>query len=109
MFTVERTGFFSDWLYDLKNPKARAAIVSRISRIELGNLGDVKNVGGKVSELRVDVGPGYRVYLTRTGLTVQLLLCGGDKSTQRADIERARAMVEELDRDRKTARSKAKK
>lgn len=106
MFTVERTGFFSAWLFELKDPKARAAIVARILRIELGNLGDVKNVGGKVSELRVDVGPGYRVYLTRTGLTVQLLLCGGDKSTQRADIEKAQDMVEELARAKKAAKSK---
>ena len=105
MFIVERTRTFSDWLFDLKDPRARAAIVSRILRVELGNLGDVKSVGGKVSELRVDVGPGYRVYLTRTGLTVQLLLCGGDKSTQQADIEKARGMVKELDGAKKAAKS----
>lgn len=106
MFTVERTREFSDWLAGLADAKTRAAIVARIVRVELGNLGDVKSVGGKVSELRVDVGPGYRVYLTRTGLTVQLLLCGGDKSTQQADIRKAQEMVEELEEARKAARKK---
>lgn len=106
MFAVERTREFSNWLAELADPKARAAIAARIVRVELGNLGDVKSVGGKVSELRVDVGPGYRVYLTRTGLTVQLLLCGGDKSTQQADIQRAQEMVEELDEAKKAVTKK---
>lgn len=104
MFTVERTKEFSDWLVRLTDPIARSAIVARVVRVELGNLGDAKRVGGKVSELRVDVGPGYRVYLTRTGLTVQLLLCGGDKSTQQADIQRARAMVAELEQAKKAVK-----
>lgn len=108
MFTVERTREFSDWLARLADPKARAAITARIVRVELGNLGDVKSVGGKVSELRVDFGPGYRVYLTRTGLTVQLLLCGGDKSTQRADIKTAQEMVEELDEAKKATKKQPK-
>jgi putative addiction module killer protein len=106
MFTVERTKQFSDWLIGLADPKARAAIAARIVRVELGNFGDVKSVGGKVSELRVDVGPGYRIYLTRTGLTVQLLLCGGDKSTQQSDIKKAQEMVEELDEAKKAAKKK---
>lgn len=106
MFTVERTKEFSNWLVRLADAKARVAITARIVRIELGNLDDVKSVGGKVSELRVDVGPGYRVYLTRTLLTVQLLLCGGDKSTQQADIEKAQAMVAELDRAKKAVTKK---
>lgn len=106
MFTVERTKEFSDWLARLADPNGRAAIAARIVRVELGNLGDVKSVGGKVSELRIDVGPGYRVYLTRTGLMVQLLLCGGDKSAQQADIKRAQEMVEELDEAKKAVRKK---
>jgi putative addiction module killer protein len=109
MFTVERTRLFSDWLNGLADPIARAAIVARIVRVELGNFGDAKNVGGKVSELRIDVGPGYRVYLTRTGSTVQLLLCGGDKSTQQADIKSAQGMVEEIDKAKKAAKAAKKK
>jgi putative addiction module killer protein len=109
VWTVERTREFSDWLVELADPIARAAIVARIVRVELGNFGDAKSVGGKVSELRVDVGPGYRVYLTRTGHTVQLLLCGGDKSTQQADIQRAREMVEEIDKANKAAKKKKKR
>ena len=109
MFTVERTKQFSDWLIGLADPEARAAIAARIVRVELGNFGDVKSVGGKVSELRVDVGPGYRVYLTRTGLTVQLLLCGGDKPTQQADIKKAQEMVRELDEAKKAVKKKKKR
>ncbi len=93
-------------LVELADPKARAAIAARIVRVELGNFGDVKGVGGKVSELRVDVGPGYCVYLTRTGLIVQLLLCGGDKSTQQADIKKAQEMVQELDEAKKAKKTK---
>lgn len=92
---------FSDWLMKLSDAKARAAIVGRILRIEGGNFGDVKSVGGKVSEIRVDVGPGYRVYFTRTAATVQLLLCGGSKGSQQADIRRAQSLVRELNVTRK--------
>ena len=106
MFTVQQTKQFSAWLIGLADPKARAAIAARIVRVELGNFGDVKSVGGKVSELRVDVGPGYCIYLTRTELTVQLLLCGGDKSTQQADIKKAQEMVQELDEAKKAAKKK---
>lgn len=106
MWTVQQTREFSAWLSRLADPKARAAIVARIVRVELGNLGDAKGVGGRVTELRVDVGPGYRVYITRTGKTVQLLLCGGDKSTQQADIPRAQNMVAEMDKAKKAARKK---
>jgi putative addiction module killer protein len=106
MFTVKRSQEFSDWLVALPDPKARAAIVARILRVELGNFGDAKNVGGKVTELRVDVGAGYRVYLTRTAATVQLLLCGGDKSTQQADIRRAQEMVVALDQAKRAEKAK---
>ena len=105
MLTVQRTKEFSEWLAALADPIGRAAIVARIVRLELGNVGDAKSVGGKVSELRVDVGPGYRVYMTRTGATLQLLLCGGDKSSQEADINRAQGIVEELDKTKKAAKA----
>ena len=107
-FTVEQTARFKAWLTALDDAKGKAAILARIVRVELGNLGDFKAVGGKVIELRVDVGPGYRVYMTRTGATVQLLLCGGDKSTQKADISDAQAMVVALDAARKAASKKKK-
>jgi putative addiction module killer protein len=71
--------------------KGRVAVLRRIDRITLGNFGDHKPVGGGVWELRVDVGPGYRLYYAQAGNTLVLLLCGGDKNTQQADIERALA------------------
>lgn len=107
-YTVEQTMKFKTWLTNLGDAKAKVAILARIVRVEMGNFGDFKAVGGKVIELRVDVGPGYRVYMTRTGSTVQLLLCGGDKSTQQADVEAAQKMVEELDAARKAASKKKK-
>jgi putative addiction module killer protein len=75
-----------------KGPK----IASRIERLALGNPGDVKPVGGGVSEMRVPHGPGYRVYFTQTEKTIVVLLCGGDKSTQQKDIKRAKEMAAEL-------------
>jgi putative addiction module killer protein len=70
--------------------------VSRITRLEHGNPGDVKPIGGGVSEMRIDYGPGYRVYYAAQGSTVVILLCGGDKRTQDVDIKRARALAKEL-------------
>ena len=77
---------FREWLHGLRDVNARAKIRVRLNRVRLGNFGDVKPVGGGVSELRIPYGPGYRVYLGRAGSTVVLLLCGGDKSTQKRDI-----------------------
>jgi putative addiction module killer protein len=93
---------FADWLRGLKDREARARIRTRLARLELGNLGDCKPVGGGVLELRVDHGPGYRVYLARRGNALVLLLCGGDKRMQQRDIERAREYL--TDYDRRTAR-----
>jgi len=70
--------------------------VSRISRLEFGNPGDTKSVGGGVSEMRIDYGPGYRVYYAARGAALVILLCGGDKRTQDADIRRAKSMAKEL-------------
>ena len=108
MFTVTRTQDFSQWLVSVGDPKAVAAIAARIVRVEMGNFGDSKSVGGKVTELRIDVGQGYRVYLTRAGRTVQLLLCGGDKTTQVADIAKAQNMVDEIEKAAKAQTKKMK-
>ncbi len=96
MFDVRRTAEFIDWLTALRDVEARARIAKRIDRIAAGNLGDAKSVGDGVSELRFTFGPGYRVYFTVRGAVVVILLCGGDKGSQRRDIERAKAMVKEL-------------
>jgi putative addiction module killer protein len=84
------------WLDALADPTARSRIVKRIARFELGLFGDAKSVGGGVSEMRVDYGPGYRVYFTRRGAEVVILLCGGDKGSQARDIARAQSMVLEM-------------
>lgn len=77
----------------MRNTVARAIIARRIDRLAAGNIGDAKSVGGKVTELRIQHGPGYRVYLTRRGSVLLVLLCGGDKSTQAADIKLAQSMA----------------
>jgi putative addiction module killer protein len=81
---------FRQWLHALRDIRARAKIRVRLNRIRLGNFGDSKSIGDGVSELRVPYGPGYRVYFARTGNRIVLLLCAGDKSTQKRDIRRAK-------------------
>ena len=81
---------FEEWVNDLKDKRALAAIASRLIRVRQGNLGDCAPVGEGVLELRVDVGPGYRIYLGQVGQKIVILLCGGDKSTQDADIRNAK-------------------
>ena len=76
--------------YSLRDPKARLKIEVRLERVELGNLGDHQSVGEGVFELRIDYGPGYRVYFGQAGRTIVLLLCGGDKSRQQQDIRKAK-------------------
>lgn len=78
-----------EWLRTLRDLQGKAAIIRRLNRLELGNFGDFKPIREGVFELRIDVGPGYRVYYARSGKTVILLLCGGSKRTQDADIDRA--------------------
>ena len=87
--TEEGKNPFRGWLRKLKDSMARARIRIRLNRIRLGNFGDCKSVGEGVSELRVDYGPGYRVYFGRRGFTVVILLCGGAKKTQTKDIKLA--------------------
>lgn len=82
---------FGEWMEGLPDMKARAVIAKRLTRVALGNFGDQKGVGDGVRELRIDFGPGYRVYFAEHGTTIILLLCGGDKSTQSADIAKAKS------------------
>jgi putative addiction module killer protein len=96
LIEVRQTAAFETWLENLADRGAVRRIAQRISRLESGLLGDVKPVGDGVSELRVDYGPGYRLYFLQRGRTLVLLLCGGDKQTQRRDIRTALAMAAEL-------------
>jgi putative addiction module killer protein len=96
MIEVRLTTAFGAWLDDLRDREARARIVVRLRRIEIGALGDFKPVGGGVGELRIRYGPGYRLYFVRRGEIVVVLLCGGDKSTQAKDIRLAKIMAEEV-------------
>jgi putative addiction module killer protein len=96
MIEVRQSEVFASWLESLKDERARAKVLVRIRRLSLGNFGDVKPVGEGVSELRIDFGPGYRLYYVRRGKALVVLLCGGDKSTQVKDIEAAKAMAKQL-------------
>lgn len=96
MIEIRKTETYSQWLDDLRDIKARARIQVRVQRLAAGNAGDVKPVGEGVSELRIDYGPGYRVYFTKQGLEVVILLAGGDKSTQAADIKAALSLARHL-------------
>ena len=87
---------FFDWLRGLTDRQARARIDARLARVLSGNLGDAEPVGEGVMELRIDWGPGYRVYFARLGQVIVLLLCGGDKRTQQKDIRRAKAYFEDF-------------
>lgn len=94
---VIRTQEFSGWLKDLRDIRARTKVISRIDRLTLGNPGDVKPVGEGVSELRIDYGPGYRIYCVRRGDEYVVLLCGGDMDSQEADIRSAKNLARELE------------
>ena len=93
MMTISRTDEFSDWLHRLRDERAKARIALRIDRLALGNAGDVRPVGAGLSELRIDYGPGYRVYFLRRGKALIVLLSGGDKDSQVCDIEQAKALA----------------
>jgi putative addiction module killer protein len=95
MIEIRQTLEFADWIGKLRDVNAVARIQVRVRRLSLGNPGDVKPVGGGVSELRIDYGPGYRVYYQQRGEVLILLLCGGDKTTQAADIAKAKALAKE--------------
>lgn len=96
MMEIRQTDTYSDWFEALHDRQARARINVRIRRLSLGNPGDVKPVGEGVSELRIDYGPGYRVYFIQRGREVVILLAGGDKRTQDRDIQTARELARNL-------------
>jgi putative addiction module killer protein len=93
---IRQTEIFAAWFRDLRDRRARARVQVRIDRLSLGNPGDVKPVGEGVSELRIDYGPGYRVYFVQRGATLIVLLAGGDKSTQAQDIAAALKLARSL-------------
>lgn len=97
MMQIIKTTTFSVWLKGLSDHTARARILARIDRFVDGNLGDVKAVGNGIFEMRVHHGPGYRVYFLKRGSITVILLCGGDKSTQSADIAKAKKIARELE------------
>ena len=99
MIDVRRSELFVRWFRALRDRRAQERISKRISRLYYGLLGDAKAVGDGVIELRIDYGPGYRLYLVRQGDVMIVLLCGGDKRSQQRDIDRAKAMVEEIERN----------
>jgi putative addiction module killer protein len=94
MIEVRQTAEFSGWLRRLQDGRAKARIAARIERMALGNRGDAKSVGKGVMEMRIAYGPGYRIYYVRRGAAIVILLCGGDKRTQRQDIKRAQELAE---------------
>ena len=96
MIQIRKTESFVGWIDSLRDTVGRARIQVRIERMALGLFGDVKSLGQGVSELRVDCGPGYRVYFTKRGREVIILLAGGDKSTQAADIRMALRLAQNL-------------
>ncbi|AOJ77744.1 type II toxin-antitoxin system RelE/ParE family toxin [Burkholderia ubonensis] len=95
--SIRTTEVFDTWFAGLQDRVARRRIQARIDRLATGNPGDWKSVGAPVVEMRIDHGPGYRVYYVQRGSAWVILLCGGDKSTQQADIRAAHAMLEHLD------------
>ena len=99
MYTVYQTPEFLNWLDDLKDVRAQVRIAARLRQAEAGNLGDYKNLSGSLSEMRLDIGPGYRLYFTRRDRILVVMLMGGDKSTQVRDIAKARRLLTSLELD----------
>ena len=97
MFVLRLTAEFDSWLDGLQDKKAQVRIAARLRQVEAGNLGDWKSVGSAVSEMRVNFGPGYRLYFTRRGSVLIVMLAGGDKSSQTKDIKRAQQILKELE------------
>ncbi|CAK7257120.1 MULTISPECIES: type II toxin-antitoxin system RelE/ParE family toxin [unclassified Shinella] len=94
---IKQTDTFRKWERALDDRKARALIAARLNRIAYGLIGDVKSVGDGISEIRVHYGPGYRIYFTRRGDEIIVLLCGGDKGSQRRDIAKAKTLAAQVD------------
>jgi len=96
MIEIRKTDIYAKWLDGLRDIQARARVLVRVERLAAGNPGDVRPVGGGVSELRINYGPGYRVYFTKRGQELIILLAGGDKSTQAKDIKTALKLAQGL-------------
>ena len=96
MIEIRQTEVYARWFRRLRDREARARIDVRLRRLSMGNAGDVRPVGGGVSELRIDYGPGYRVYFVESGAALIVLLAGGDKDSQDRDIRRARELARGL-------------
>lgn len=99
MIEIIKSDTFDSWLQNLRDIRARARVLARIDRLALGNPGDVKPVGEGISEMRIDYGPGYRVYFIKQGSIVAILLCGGDKSSQDSDIKTAKVLASQWRED----------
>ncbi|MGI2035677.1 type II toxin-antitoxin system RelE/ParE family toxin [Rhizobium panacihumi] len=97
MIEIRETAIYANWFSRLRDERAKARINMRIRRLSLGNAGDVKPVGRGISELRIDYGPGYRIYFVLRGQVLVILLCGGDKSTQKVDIAAAKSLAATLE------------
>ncbi|WP_219266225.1 type II toxin-antitoxin system RelE/ParE family toxin [Pseudomonas sp. Xaverov 259] len=95
-YSIQQTQAFTQWCSAIRDLRAKITIARRIERASVGNLGDFKVLGGDVSEMRIDVGAGYRVYFTLRGREVVILQAGGDKSSQEADIRRAKKLAKEV-------------
>ena len=96
MVEIRKTNLFAKWIDNLRDVQAKARVLVRIERLASGNAGDVKPVGEGISEMRIDYGPGYRVYFTKRGSELIILLAGGDKSSQAADIKVAIRLASNL-------------
>ncbi len=101
MNTIRETNYFSTWLQKLRDIKGRACITARIDSAKMGNFGDYKGLGDGVSEMRIDSGPGYRVYYAQEGQAIYLLLLGGDKSSQAKDIAKAKKIWADIKSNKK--------
>ncbi len=99
MNTIIRTAIFDEWLLQLKDVNGKAHIIKRIRSAQRGNFGDSAALGSRVSEMRIHAGPGYRIYFMRAEATVYLLLCGGTKRGQQADIFKAKQLARQLKKD----------
>ena len=98
MLHIRKTLVYAEWIDNLRDQQGRARILVRVERLASGNPGDVRPVGGGVSELRIHFGPGYRVYFTQRGLDIVILLAGGDKSSQPKDIQTALHLANNLEK-----------
>ncbi|MBI5657155.1 MAG: type II toxin-antitoxin system RelE/ParE family toxin [Geobacter sp.] len=96
MVEIRKTGLFANWLDNLRDIRAKSRVLVRIERLASGNAGDVKSVGEGVTEMRIDYGPGYRVYFIQRGSELIILLAGGDKSSQSRDIKAAIRLAQNL-------------